>query len=335
MEIKTVSLKDFSSLHVGGEGKVVEVSSVEDLKQVLAYAKSGDLRVHILGQGTNSYFGNNLSEFLFVKLNMKGVTLEQEPNTKDYRLQAFASEIWDDVVVFAVEKGLRGIENLSYIPGTVGAAPVQNIGAYGAELADTFISCEVFDTDEGIVKTITKEECQFGYRDSIFKREVDRYVILSVTLLLTEERPFRLTYKPLDDLAGKDSLLLKDVRDKVIEVRRSKLPEWTLNPNCGSFFKNPVVSSEQSEELRSRYPGVPLIGSGDGYKIPTAWLVEHIAEMKGVKIGSLRTWDKQPLVIVNDGDVTADDVDAFVGVIKRKIFDATGITLEQEVNRVG
>ncbi len=335
MEIKTVSMKDFSSLHVGGEGKAVEVLSIEELKEALAYAKQEDFRVHVLGQGTNSYFGNNLSEFFFVKLNIKGITLEQGSQTLDYRLQAFASEIWDDVVAFAVERGLRGIENLSYIPGTTGAAPVQNIGAYGAELANTFISCEVFDTDEGIVKTITKEECQFGYRDSIFKREVGRYVILSVTLLLSEDRPFTLTYKPLDDLVDKDNVLLKDVRDKVIEVRRSKLPEWEVNPNCGSFFKNPVVSSEQGEVLRSRYPGMSLISVDDGYKIPAAWLIEHIAEMKGVKIGSLRTWDKQPLVIVNDGDATADGVDAFVGVIKRKIFDATGITLEQEVNRVG
>ncbi len=333
MEIKTVSMKEYSSLRVGGEGKVVDIANIEELKEALAYAKASGLRVHILGQGTNSYFGNELTSFLFIKLNLKGTTFLATEN--GFYVTAAASEIWDDLVALAVVKELRGIENLSYIPGTVGAAPVQNIGAYGAELADTFVSCEVFDTDERIVKTFTKEECQFGYRDSIFKHDIGRYIILSTTLLLSENKAFTLTYKPLDELTLNENLSVKEVRNRVIEVRKSKLPEWKEHPNCGSFFKNPVVSSEQGEVLRSRYPGMSLISVGDGYKIPAAWLIEHIAEMKGVKIGSLRTWDKQPLVIVNDGDATADGVDAFVGVIKRKIFDATGITLEQEVNRVG
>lgn len=326
-------MKEYSSLRVGGEGKVVDIANIEELKEALAYAKASGLRVHILGQGTNSYFGNELTSFLFIKLNLKGTTFLATEN--GFYVTAAASEIWDDLVALAVVKELRGIENLSYIPGTVGAAPVQNIGAYGAELADTFVSCEVFDTDERIVKTFTKEECQFGYRDSIFKHDIGRYIILSTTLLLSENKAFTLTYKPLDELTLNENLSVKEVRNRVIEVRKSKLPEWKEHPNCGSFFKNPVVSSEQGEVLRSRYPGMSLISVGDGYKIPAAWLIEHIAEMKGVKIGSLRTWDKQPLVIVNDGDATADGVDAFVGVIKRKIFDATGITLEQEVNRVG
>lgn len=335
MEIKTVSMKDYSSLRVGGEGKVVEASSVEELKEVLVHAKAAGLRVHILGQGTNSYFGENLSSFLFVKLNLKGITLHQEPQTTVYKLQATASEIWDDVVALAVERGLCGIENLSYIPGTAGAAPVQNIGAYGAELADTFVSCEVFDTQTESIATLYKDDCVFGYRDSVFKHEVGKYVILSVALLLSYDRPFALTYKPLDELALKEDLTVKDVRNKVIEVRKSKLPEWKENPNCGSFFKNPVVSSEQGEGLRLKYPLLPLIKHGNGYKVPAAWLIEHIAEMKGVKAGSLRTWDKQPLVIVNDDNATADDVDTLSQQIMKSVFDKTVIQMEQEVNRVG
>lgn len=335
MEIRTVLLKDFSSLRVGGEGKVVEVSSVEELREALAHAKQEGLRMHILGQGTNSYFGNNLSEFLFVKLNIKGITLEQESQTTDYRLQAFASEIWDDVVLFAVEKGLRGIENLSYIPGTTGAAPVQNVGAYGVELADTFVSCQVFDTHDTSVKTLSKSECHFAYRDSIFKHEVGRYIILSIKLHLSEDLSFTLTYKPLDELISNQNLSVKDVREKVIEVRRSKLPEWKEHPNCGSFFKNPVVSKEQGEALRTAFDDVPLIEVENGYKVPAAWLIDNVAKMKGLKIGNLRTWDKQPLVLVNDGEASADDVDAFSKTITKAIFDKTGIQMEQEVNRVG
>jgi UDP-N-acetylmuramate dehydrogenase len=335
MEIKTVSMKEYSSLRVGGEGKVVEAATVSELKEALLHAKSEGFRVHILGQGTNSYFGNNLSEFLFIKLNIKGITLEQESQTAGYRLQAFASEIWDDVVLFAVEKGLRGIENLSYIPGTFGAAPVQNIGAYGVELADTFVSCEVFDTHNTSVKTLSKNECHFAYRDSIFKHEIGRYIILSATLLLSENKAFTLTYKPLDELSSNQGLSVKDVREKVIEVRRVKLPEWKEHPNCGSFFKNPVVSKEQGEALRTAFDGVPLIEVENGYKVPAAWLIDNVAKMKGLKIGNLRTWDKQPLVLVNDGEASADDVDAFSKTITKAIFDKTGIQMEQEVNRVG
>jgi UDP-N-acetylmuramate dehydrogenase len=333
MEIKTVSMKDYSSLHVGGEGKEVEVMSVEELKEALLYAKQIGLRIHILGQGTNSYFGNDLSEYLFIKLKFKGVSLST--NGDGQLLTAYASEIWDDTVALAVENNLRGIENLSYIPGTVGAAPVQNIGAYGVELADTFVSCEVLDTQTESVIVIYKADCMFGYRDSIFKHEVGRYVILSVTLLLSYNRPFTLTYKPLDELALIEDLAVKDVRNRVIEVRKSKLPEWKENPNSGSFFKNPVVSREHGEELRLKHPSIPLIKHGDGYKISAAWLIEHVAEMKGKKVGDLRTWDKQPLVIVNDSQATADEVDALSKRITGTIFDKTGIQMEQEVNRVG
>ncbi len=328
-------MKDHSSLRVGGEGKMIEVSSLGELKEALVYAKERDLRVHILGQGTNSYFGENLSNFLFVKLDLKGVTLVEEPHTATCTLQAAASELWDDVVALAVECGLRGIENLSYIPGTVGAAPVQNIGAYGVELADTFLSCEVFDTHTGSAITLYKDDCVFGYRDSIFKHNPGRYVILSISLRLSYERPFTLTYRPLDELLAKDDLALKDVRNRVIEVRRSKLPEWRENPNCGSFFKNPMVSSEQGEELRTKYKAVPLIEHGDGYKVPAAWLIENVAEMRGTRIGNLRTWDKQPLVIVNDSISNADEVDAFAARVVSIIFEKTAIQMEQEVNRIG
>ncbi|MEN9552363.1 MAG: hypothetical protein RI935_740 [Candidatus Parcubacteria bacterium] len=335
MEIKSVSMCDYSSLRVGGEGRVTEVTAVSELKDVLTYAKSEGLRVHILGQGTNSYFGNNLSDFLFTQLNLKGISLNQDLDTASYNLQAAGSEIWDDVVAFAVEHNLRGIENLSYIPGTAGAAPMQNIGAYGAELADTFVSCEVLDTLDFSIKILHKEECRFGYRDSIFKHEIGRYVVLSITLALSKERLFILRYKPLDELMSKENLSVKEIRDRVIEVRKSKLPEWKEYANCGSFFKNPVVTGAQGEALRANYPALTLIPHEDGFKISAAWLIEHVAEMKGVKIGNLRTWGKQPLVIVNDGYATADEVDAFANTIKQKVFEKTGITLEQEVNRIG
>ncbi len=328
MDIRVVSLKNFSSLRIGGEGKLVVVRNEEELQEAVMHAEAAGCRVHIIGQGTNSYFGDDLSEFLFVQLDMKGISFDGEA------VNAYASVVWDDLVVACVSRGLWGIENLSYIPGTVGAAPVQNIGAYGAELADTFVSCEAFDTTDGTVKTLNKEACHFGYRDSIFKHETGRYIILSVTLLLSRERSFILTYKPLDELLNKADLSVEEVRDSVIKVRRSKLPEWRENPNCGSFFKNPVVTKAQSEGLRVKYPALPLIEIVGGFKVPAAWLIEHVAEMKEVRVGGLHVWHKQSLVIVNDAEATADDVDVFVQEIIGRIEAKTGIYLEQEVNRV-
>lgn len=326
-------MKDYSSLRVGGEGKVVEVTSVDELNEALLFAKQEGQCVHILGQGTNSYFGEHLSGFLFIKIILKGVTFT---DTDDGTvLHAFASEIWDEVVELSVSKGLRGLENLSYIPGTVGAAPIQNIGAYGSELRDVFISCEVLDTSDMTVKTLFQHDCQFGYRDSLFKHEKDRYVILSLYLRLSSTRPFLLTYKPLDELVALENLSVLQVRQKVIETRKSKLPEWREFPNCGSFFKNPTITKIESELLRMEYPKVPLIEHGDLYKVPAAWLIEHVAEMKGIKMGAVRTWEKQPLVLVNDGGATADEIDAYANEIQHRVFEKTGIILEQEVNRVG
>jgi UDP-N-acetylmuramate dehydrogenase len=234
-----------------------------------------------------------------------------------------------------VERGFCGLENLSYIPGTVGASPVQNIGAYGVELADVFVSCEVFDCEDMKQKTFSKEECRFGYRDSIFKQEKNRYCIMSVTLLLNREKKFTLTYNPLNRLAEQEGLTVSQVREEVIKIRKEKLPDWKEHPNCGSFFKNPIIDEETSKKLLANHETAPLIRTDDGLKVSSAWLIDHVAHMKGVRRGSLYTWPKQPLVIVNDGNATADDVDAFAKEIAGSVFEKTGIVLEQEVNRVG
>ena len=163
MEIRTVSLKDYSSLHVGGEGSLVEVTSTIELVEVLQYAKKEGLRVHILGEGTNTFFGETLDGILFVKINIKGVSWNEDGG--DVLVTAYAGENWDDIVLLCVEKDLWGIENLSYIPGSVGAAPVQNIGAYGTELKDTLISVQALNRDTLDLVEIRNSACQFGYRD--------------------------------------------------------------------------------------------------------------------------------------------------------------------------
>lgn len=333
MEIIEVSLKDYSSLRVGGTGRICNISTAAELREAYLYAKSQTLEVHILGEGTNTYFGEDLSRFLFIKMNMKGVQFNE--HDEKVFLTASAGEVWDEVVLASTERGLWGIENLSLIPGTVGAAPVQNIGAYGVELKDTFVSLLALDTRTYEVVEMKKEDCEFGYRDSLFKREKGRYIITSITLGLTHSFNAVLGYKPLDVLLGVEKLTPKDVRELVVETRIAKLPDWKEVANNGSFFKNPLITEEEGRDLKTKYPEVVLHEVDGGYKVPAAWLIEHVAGMKGVRVGDVGTWPTQPLVIINHGAATADDIDTFANSIREKVKVATGITLEQEVNRIG
>lgn len=331
MEIKKVSMKEHSSLRVGGEGDLVVVKSEEELKDAVAHAAAGGRRIHILGQGTNTYFAEDLSKYIFIKPEFKGI--ECNPlNAARYTLTALSGESFDDVVNYSVEQGLWGIENLSHIPGSVGAAPVQNIGAYGSELKDTLISVRIFDIEQNLFKDLLNEECNFEYRDSLFKNNPGKYVIISITLNLTKEFKPVLDYKPLDTLKGKDNLTSKDVRDLVIATRLTKLPDWKKFPNTGSFFKNIIITKEEWDALKGTYPNMPVHEVRSGYKVPTAWLVEHIAEAKGLKVGDVGTWPNQPLVIVNYGNVTASEINDFASEIQRKVEERTGIKLEREVN---
>lgn len=332
MEITSVSLKNYSSLRVGGEASVILVTDTASLVEVLMYAKKENKDVYFLGTGTNTYFGEDLENFLFIKMDSKGISFEEKDD--EVFVTAYAGEVWDDLVRFSVEKGLWGIENLSFIPGIVGAAPVQNIGAYGVELKDVFVSLSAIDRTTLDMVEINKSACDFGYRDSFFKKEYGRYIIVSVTVKLSKKSSPKLTYKPLDSLIGKE-ITLQDIRDLVIQTRTAKLPDWHEHANAGSFFKNPIVTTSVVQELRDLYPEIPALEFEGGYKIPAAWLIEHVAQMKGVRRGDVGTWPTQPLVLVNYGDATANEVDSFAAEIKEKVHTKTGVLLEQEVNRVG
>lgn len=333
MELQSVSLKEYSSLRVGGEGLLVVVHTEDELEDAVTYAREHSKQIHILGGGTNSYFGEDLSSFLFIKPEFFGVDWKESEGV--IFLTAGSSELWDNVVSQTTARGLWGIENLSLIPGTIGAAPVQNIGAYGVELMNTFVSLRAYDTLTKTYVDLDRDACQFGYRMSVFKREPQRYVVLSVTLALSSEARPVLSYKPLDVLQNKVSCSAEEVRQAVIDVRRAKLPDWKEYANAGSFFKNPVITKIEGEGLKEKYEGISLHEVDGGYKISAAWLIEHVAQMKGVKMGDIRTWEKQPLVLVNDGEATADDIDSFASRLKNAIFEKTGIRLEQEVERVG
>ena len=332
MNITTVSMKDFSSLRIGGVGALVRVVSIKEIIEALYYARHENKKVHILGEGTNTFFGDTLETFLFIKNEIKGISFEEHD---EYVLvTASAGENWDEFVQFCVNKNLSGVENLSYIPGTVGAAPVQNIGAYGVELGDVFVRLSAIDMETFDLVEIHKEACQFGYRSSLFKSYPHKYCIVSVTLKLSKKIHPVLTYSPLTTLASKENITIEEIRELVVATRSAKLPDWKVYPNCGSFFENPVIPKVHADDLRLKYPEIPLIEVEKGYKVPAAWLIEHVAGAKGVKEGDIGTWPKQPLVIVNYGHTNGEEVLALSQKIIEKIKAQTGIELRREVNYV-
>lgn len=333
MEIKNVNLKDYSSFKLGASGLMVIVINEDGLLRAINLAKEKSLNIHILGEGTNTVFSDNLQGILFIKIEMVGISISEVGD--DIILTANAGEGWDKVVSYAVEREWWGIENLSLIPGTVGAAPVQNIGAYGVELCNVLESVRVYDTGQNIFTDLQNSDCKFTYRDSIFKQQPGRYIIVSICLKLNKKPNPILTYKPLDTLINRGDLKLSEIRDLVVSTRQAKLPDYHMYPNAGSFFKNSVIEKALGDSLRAVYPGIPLYETeGGGYKVPTAWLIEHVAMMKGVREGDVGTWPSQPLVLVNYGSATYTDLSIFSQKIIDIIYAETGITLEREVNVV-
>lgn len=251
-------------------------------------------------------------------------------------VQAGAGASWHDLVAWAVAQELGGLENLALIPGTVGAAPIQNIGAYGAELQDVFLHLEAIHRTSGEIRRFDRDECAFGYRDSLFKREErDQWVILNVAFRLAAKPVLRLDYGDIRQVLqerGVDRPGIRDVFDAVVHIRRSKLPDPSILGNAGSFFKNPVITAGQLQGLRERWPDLPAWPQDAGrYKIPAAWLIDR-AGWKGHRAGDCGVHDRQALVLVNHGGATADDLIALARAISRDVYLRYGVRLENEVN---
>ena len=329
---ETISARTLSSLKVGGEVSHVTVSNDEELLHALSYAKENNKRIHIRGLGTNTFFSDTLEDLLVVTILYKGISVEEKVDMVTMKLGA--GEIWDDVVKYAITRGWWGIENLSFIPGTVGGAPVQNIGAYGAELSMVCDSVRVYDRKEEKFSIFCKSACEFGYRDSIFKRNLGRYIITEITLILSKLPKPNLVYRPLDSLKEKEFLFLHEIRELVINTRSIKLPDYHKYPNCGSFFKNPTIDENTFIHLQAKYPNVVYFKDKEGYKIPAAWLIEYVAKMKGEKNGDIGIWKEQALVVVNYGKAKSEDLENFTLKIVNLIKDETDIVLEREVQFV-
>ena len=311
----------------------VRCNSAEDIALFIADNPFPEKPMLILGEGSNILF---VEDFRGVVLNpaIRNITISDE-TVDTVAITAGAGLNWDEFVAWCVERNYGGIENLSLIPGAVGAAPIQNIGAYGAEAGDVISEVHYIDAGSGKEQAISNEDCQFAYRSSIFKRELkNRVIITDVVFRLSKKPLLKTTYGNISSrLSDIKNPGISDIRKTVIDIRNEKLPDPAKTGNAGSFFKNPVIERGHYEELRQYHPEIPSypVPEKDQVKIPAAWLIEKCG-LKGITEGNTGTWHKQPLVVVNHGSATGREILSFAEKIRKSVDENFGIRLETEVN---
>lgn len=310
------------------------VNTVEELQLAFEFVQEHSLKWLMLGEGSNVLFVNNFDGLVMLN-RIKGIKIVGEHEEYVY-LQAGAGENWHNLVLYSLERGWNGLENLSLIPGTVGAAPIQNIGAYGVELKNVFESLEVFEIETGEMHVLGEYDCKFGYRDSIFKNEYKgRYIITSVTLRLNKTSQMQTTYGAIQDMLHEKGILeptASDVSKAVIEIRQKKLPDPKVIGNSGSFFKNPVIPKLQYESLKVLYPEIPGYPVSDlEIKVPAGWLIEQ-SGWKGKRMGNVGVHEHQALVIVNYGTASGSEIIALANTIQESVKLKFSISLTPEVN---
>lgn len=333
-----VSLKDFNTFGVEVFAKFyTEVTSTQMVVELCKQAMFVDQEVLLLGGGSNILLTQDFSG-LVVRNCILGREIVAE-TTESIDIKIGAGEIWQEIVEYAIDEGFGGLENLSLIPGTVGAAPVQNIGAYGVEIKDIFVKLEAVNRKTGKVHIFDNEAFQFGYRSSIFTTSlVDKYVITWVTLKLSKKPILNVSYGQITNLLAKRRLTnptIRDISEIVIEIRQSKLPDPDKIGNAGSFFKNPIIPLNHYDKLKIEWPNLPGSNTKDGesIKVPAAWLIEKCG-FKGKRYGNVGVYSKHALVLVNYGGGTGMEIQNLANNIQKTVEKTFGIKLEPEVNIV-
>jgi len=310
-----------------------EVTDVEDLKEALLWAKENKHEILIIGGGSNILLTRDFKG-LVILIKLFGVEVLKEFQNEVF-VKVGAGENWHEFVMQSIEKGWCGIENLSLIPGTVGASPMQNIGAYGVEIKEVFHELEALNRESLELETFNKTECQFGYRESVFKNKAKgKYIISSVTFRLSKNPTLNIEYgiikETLEEM-GIQEVTVRDVSNAVIKIRESKLPNPTEIGNAGSFFKNPTISEESFEALRKQYSNIPGYVQKNGIKVPAAWLIEN-SGWKGKRFGNIGVHQKQPLVLVNYGQGEGREIVELAKKIQASVKEKFDIFLTPEVN---
>lgn len=303
-----------------------EYGSADELKELLS--QYADVEKCFIGQGSNLLFTKDY-DGIVLHSSMARAKAVRETSNEVY-IEAQSGLVMDDLIAQLCDMNLYGMENLSHIPGEVGASAVQNVGAYGVEAKDVISQVEVLETATGEIHTLNNQDCKFGYRDSVFKGEqAGKYVVLNVTFRLSKKAVYKLDYGQLRDVLPA-APSASAIRNAVIAIRQSKLPEVGQTGSAGSFFKNPIVDKATYEHLRTKYASMPSYTQADGYKIPAAWLIEQ-AGGKSLSMGGAAVYEKQPLVIINRHNATPEDVMALAKMIQDRVEEQFGINLQREV----
>lgn len=335
-EIKeNISLKNYNSFGLDVKTHFfVECFSIQDIIDFLNIHQDKDLPLMILGGGSNILFSKDFEGYV-LRPSIKGIDIVEE-NEKDVVVRVGAGEDWDEFVNYCVERGWGGIENLSLIPGNIGTCPIQNIGAYGVEVKDVITKVEALDIESLSLISYANSECNFGYRDSVFKTTLKgKQIVTHVTFKLKKQPEFKLDYGNLvNELKRFEKIDLKSIRQAVIDIRECKLPDPEDIGNAGSFFKNPIIGKETFEKIKIEYPNIPNYDLGnDLVKIPAGWLIEK-AGYKGRRDGNTGVHEQQALVLVNYGNATGEEILHLARNIQQTILILFGIMLEMEVNIV-
>jgi UDP-N-acetylmuramate dehydrogenase len=330
--LKDYTLQDFNTFGIDAKAsKIVCINTINDILFALT-AFTGPYKV--LGGGSNIILSSNVKDTI-LKNEIKGIEIIDEDH-QQCMVKVGAGENWHFFVLWAVYHNLGGIENLALIPGTVGAAPIQNIGAYGVEQDELFHSCNVIDLESGTLKTFYKSDCKFGYRESVFKHQAKgQYIITDVTYILKKDSKVNTDYKDVSQYLDQHNIdvpTVKDVADAVTQIRTRKLPDPNIIGNAGSFFKNPIISKAKYQDIQTRFPDIPNYPIDEAFvKVPAAWCIDQCG-FKGVTAGNTGTYKNQALVIVNRGNATGEEILDFAVSIQSAVSENFDIDLDIEVN---
>ena len=334
MEPQTgIQLKEHTTFHIGGPADYfIVATTVDELRTGVIFAREKNLPVIPLGGGSNMLVDDRGIHAVVIKVAILGITYEAVGTYEAYA-RVGAGVIFDTFVADSVVHGYWGLENLSAIPGTVGATPIQNVGAYGVDMATVVHEVRALDMRTGEEKIFAVSDCMFGYRASFFKTpEGKHYIVTGVTYKVTKIPTPRIHYNDLVRTFGDSVPTLHEVREAIIAIRSKKFPDWHTFGTAGSFFKNPFISAEAFVALKIKYPEMPGYVNDDGsIKVPLGWILDKVLHIRGVREGNVGSYEGQSLVLVNYSNATAVEVDDFAKSIEEKVYDATGIRIAREV----
>lgn len=333
--LENEKLENYLTMHLGGKATyIAEIEHKSEIVDIMNFAKKHHLKTFVLGGGSNTLATDDGFEGIILHMQIKGSQLLDEDD-ESVTIRFGAGNILDDIVAESCRHHLTGIEAMSMIPGTIGAAPVQNVGAYGQDISQTFVELEAYDTFEDRFVTLSKEDCEFSYRMSIFRGKAwRRYIINSVTLRFKKGNPVPPFYKQVEDVLNERGITQytpQTIRDVVMDIRKWKLPDPDRIPNSGSFFKNAIINKDKLEELHLNYPHLKAFKMGnDRYKISTGWLIDQ-AGLKGVSMHGMRVHDKNALVLTNVSAHSYKSLAQARADIVKTVKEHFGITIVQEV----